>query len=365
LGFSNFAAAGGEKFAASGNVGLLDIVAALQWIHDNISNFGGDPGNVTIMGQSGGASKVTTLVAMPSTKGLIHKAVALSGGTMLSNEKEYTERLGIAILKEAGLTSGEINKLQEMPWQEYYKLSKRAVSNAGGGGSDNGSFSPTLDGFYLPHHPFSPEAPPTASSIPMLFCSTFNEQSPSRLDSNMENISLQEVINIVKVKIGPRAGLGEKASQVVEAYANLFPSKKPVEIWSFIMSSPWRIMAIALADKKIKQQTPVYLGWFGWQPPLFDRRSRAFHCLDICFWFYNTDVMLTFTGGGSRPRKLAEKMAGALVSFMKTGDPNTGKIPFWPKYGTEKGETMILDDTCEVKNDPDREARVMLTSRKI
>ena len=112
-----------------------------------------------------------------------------------------------------------------------------------------------------------------------------------------------------------------------------------------------------LADAKSKQSPPVYMAWFGWQPPLFDDRLRAFHTLDQCFWFYNTDVMLTHTGGGARPRVLSEKLANSLLQFMKTGDPNGGGLPEWPRYTSEKGELMFLDDVCEVQNDPDREAR--------
>jgi para-nitrobenzyl esterase len=115
-----------------------------------------------------------------------------------------------------------------------------------------------------------------------------------------------------------------------------------------------------LADVKSKQSPPVFLAWFGWQPTLFDNRLRAFHTIDICFWFYNTDLMLSHTGGGARPRVLSEKMAGSLVQFMKSGDPNGGGLPAWPRYTSGKGETMFLDDLCEVRFDPDREARETL-----
>jgi para-nitrobenzyl esterase len=126
------------------------------------------------------------------------------------------------------------------------------------------------------------------------------------------------------------------------------------------MISSNRASVIRTANAKVKQKSPVYLAWFGWEPPLFDGRMRAFHCIDICFWFYNTDMMYTHTGGGVRPRKLAAKMSDTLLKFMRTGDPNGGGLPQWSKYTTEKGATMILDDTCELRNDPDREARKAL-----
>ena len=363
LGFTNLAGVGGEKYAASGNVGMLDIVAAFEWIRDNIGSFGGDPGNVTIIGQSGGGAKVTTLTAMPSARGLFHKAIVLSGASTQSGDKEYSEKLGAYVLKEAGLTPAKIERLHELPWKEYYDIATRAsrkLSEESGTGEEfmRRGFNPSVDGTILPQHPYYPEAAPTAADIPMIICSTFNEFSPSRTDAAFDNVTLEEVKANLQERMRHNRGLGRHAGKVVDAYAKVFPEKKPVEIWSMIMSN--RKRTIALADAKSKQQALVYLAWFGWQPPLFDNRIRAFHCLDICFWFYNTDLMLTHTGGGSRPKKLSTKMADSLLNFMRTGDPNGGGLPEWPRYTTENGETMILDDVSEVKNDPDRESRETL-----
>jgi para-nitrobenzyl esterase len=363
LGFTNLAGAAGEKFTASGNLGMLDLVASLEWVRDNITNFGGDPDNVTIIGQSGGGAKVTTLTAMPSAKGLIHRAVVLSGAGTRSGEKEYSEKLGAYILKEAGLKAAEINKLQAIPWLEYINLANSASTKLAqeSGPAPSGmrrGFNPVVDGFFLPQHPYYPEASPVATDVPMMICSTMNELAPSRTDASLENITLDEVKEKVKLRAGFGAGFGDKAGEVVEAYAKAFPERKPVEIWSMISGN--RQSVVALADAKVKQSAPVYVAWFCWQPPLFDNRMRAFHCSDICFWFYNTDLMLTHTGGGARPRKLSDKMSGALLQFMRTGNPNNGGLPAWTKYSSEKGEVMVLDDVSEVKNDPDREARKAL-----
>lgn len=363
MGFSNFAGVAGDKFAASGNVGMLDLVASLEWVRDNIGNFGGDPGNVTIMGQSGGGAKVTTVTAMPSAKGLFHKAVVLSGAGVKTGEKETSEKLGAYILKEAGLKAEEIEKLQEMPWQDYYALANRASAKMLQElGSVNGGmrmgFSPCVDGVAIPQHPYFPEAAPSAAEVPMIICSTMNELAPSRIDASLENITIDEVKQKVRERAGFGAGFGDKAPEIVDAYAKTFPHLRPIEIWTMVTAN--RSGVIALADAKVKQPAPVYVAWFCWQPPLFDNRMRAFHCLDICFWFYNTDLMLTHTGGGARPRKLSEKMAGALVQFMKTGNPNEGGLPEWKNYSTEKGEVMVLDDVSELKYDPDREARKLI-----
>lgn len=359
LGFSNFAGIGGERYAASGNAGMLDIVAALEWIRDNISNFGGDPGNVTIMGQSGGGAKVCTLAAMPSAKGLFHKAIALSGNSLNGGQKDYSEKLGSYILTEAGLQASQIDKLQDLPWKDYYAIANRALlklRTESGMTGMTGGFGPVSDGVYLPREPyFSGEL---SSKIPMIICSTFYERSPSSFDSSLENITLDKAKELAKTTRGFGASLAENGPNIIEAYAKNFPDRKPIEILSMAISN--RRQAIATANAKVQQQAPVYLAWFGWNPPLFDGRLRAFHTMDIGFWFYNTDVQISHTGGGARPRKLASKMSDALIRFMKTGNPAGTGIPEWPKYTSAKGETLILDDKCEVKNDPDREARKSL-----
>ena len=365
LGFCNLAAVGGEKFAASGNVGMLDIVAALEWVRDNISNFGGDPGNVTIMGQSGGGAKVCTLTAMPSAKGLFHKAVVLSGASRRSGDKAYSEQLGAAVLKQSGFSATELDKLQAMPWKDFDAIATKAqqtlAREAGPGAGMMRGFAPVVEGHILPQHPYDPVGAPTAADVPMIISSVQNEQSPSWTDSSLELVTMDQVVEKLKTRAGFGRGFGDKTQEVVDSYVKAFPGKKPVEIWSLVSSN--RQSVVELADVKSKQPAPVFVNWFAWQPPLFDNRMRAFHCVDICFWFYNTDVMLTHTGGGPRPRALSTKMAGALLQFMKTGDPNGTGLPHWTRYSSARGETMVFDDVCQMKNDPDREARKALPVR--
>jgi para-nitrobenzyl esterase len=356
LGFSDLSDVGGEKYAESGNAGILDIVAALKWVHDNIRNFGGDPGNVTIMGQSGGGAKTCTLVAMPETSGLIHKAVALSGNITKAISKDFSRELGKEILKEASLKANQVDALQQIPWRSYIDIANRASEKLnkkkGGSGMMRGNFGPVADGQHIPEGIFFSGSGAPSASVPMIFSSTFNEQSPSRTDASLETISLEGVKDKLKEKYG------DKTSGIVDAYAAAFPEDKPIDTWTRILSS--RQLVVAAADAKAKESAPVYMAYFGWQPPLFDNRMRAFHCLDICFWFNNTDLMLTHTGGGSRPRKLSKIMADALVRFIKTQDPNGPGLPEWSRYSSEKGELMVLNDICEAKNDPDRDARTIL-----
>jgi para-nitrobenzyl esterase len=252
-----------------------------------------------------------------------------------------------------------------MPWKDYLVLANNANAKLrehsglpATGGPWIGGFRPVVDGFYLPQHPYFPEASPHSANVPVLICTTFYERSPSSFDSSMENITKEQAKEHLKTIRGFGTSVSENASAVYDAYEKTFPDRKPIEILSMAISN--RKNAVALADVKSRQAAPVYMAWFGWNPPLFDGRLRAFHTLDICFWYYNTDRQLSHSGGGARPRKLAAKMSGSLLQFMKTGNPNVTGLPSWPKYSAANGETMVLDDVSSVQNDPDREARKSL-----
>lgn len=355
IGFSDFSAVGGEEYKDSGNVGMLDIIAALKWINKNIANFGGDPNNVTVMGQSGGGDKVCLVAAMPEAKGLVHKAVALSGFYIKGMDKAYAQELGRYILKEAGIAISQIHKLQEMPWKEYIELALRAErrmeKEKGSSGMRFGNFGPHADGRHIPLGEFYSNTD-NVPDIPMLMCTTFHEWAPGRTEPELEGITLEGVVQELQ------ATYGGNTEAIVNAYAKNFPNSKPIEIWAFITSNRQRVVSAAKA--KLKQKSPLYVAWFGWSSPLFDHRMRSFHCLDISFWFLNTDLMVTHTGGGARPRKLSKKMADALLKFMRSGNPNGSALPHWPEYTEANGETMILNDECIVANDPDKTGRSVL-----
>jgi para-nitrobenzyl esterase len=362
IGFSDLSGVGGEKYKDSGNVGALDMVAALEWVKENIASFGGDPANVTIMGQSGGGAKVCVLAAMPAAKGLIHKAVPLSGSSTKALDQEYSQKLGEYILKEAGLKPSKIDKLQEMPWKDYLLLASKASQtmtkeNPPAPGF-RGGFAPVADGVNIPKGTFYSEAEGVSADVPMLICSTFHEWGIARTNPEVEKITADEAKKMLSERAGIRGGFGEKAVEIYDAYAKVFPDNKPIEILTLASSNRKNVVETATA--KAVQKAPVYTAWFGWEPSMFNGRMRAFHCLDICFWYANTDLMLTHTGGGARPRKLSAMMSGALLQFMKTGNPNGGGLPEWPAFTVEKGETMVLNDVSEVKNDPDKEARKLL-----
>ncbi len=357
IGFTDFSAVD-HKFKDSGNVGMLDLVAALQWVHDNIANFGGDPGNVTIIGQSGGGAKVCNLVAMPETEGLVHKAVALSGSASSATDKEYASGLGKAIAEAAGVKGPEdMHILQEMPYQEYRALADKVAReySAKNGSVRRGGFSPVADDLHIPGGDFY--APGSHSSnIPMIICTTTCEWPSAIDDAARHALTKEQVIAEMSERYG-----AEKAAAIYDAYAAIFPDKLPIEVYDLANSS--RSGALKVAGLRNAIGAPVYMAWFDWQGPVFDGRVHAMHTMDIAFWFMNTDLQVSHTGGGQYPRNLSKKMAKALNNFMRTGDPNgkTG-LPKWPAFDQESGATMVLAEKCYVLDNPDKQA-LELTAR--
>lgn len=357
IGFTDLSGVGGTKYQDSGNVGMLDIIFALEWVRDNIANFGGDPNNVTIMGQSGGGAKVTCAMAMPASKGIVHKGVALSGSMLRANDKEYAQTLGKYVMEAAGLTPETIDKLQELSWREYldvaYIAQERMRKEFPQPGF-RGGFGPIADGIHIPKGEFFSETSAHTSDMPLMICTTFHEWNPTRTNAELEKIDWDGVVEQLKGRFG------DKSESILEAYRKDFPEASPADLWAMILSN--RQGAINTANAKSQQNAPVYLAWFGWEPNLYDGRMKAFHCIDICFWYQNTDRMYTHTGGGARPRSLSDKMSASLLAFMRTGDPNAGSLPNWPSYSSSNGETMILNDTCMVKNKPDGNGLAALNS---
>ncbi len=348
FGFSDFSGVD-SKYEDSGNAGTLDMVAALKWVNKNIANFGGDPGNVTIMGQSGGGAKVCTLVSMPETKDLIHKGVALSGNSTKALSQDYSRELGKYIVKSSGKT---VEQLQQMPWREYLALANKAAQEfnqkQGTSGIMRGGFQPVADGKHIPAEGYYDDVNAPSADIPMIFCSTTSEFSPALNDPSLETLDHDALVSWVQNRYKDK-----DAKAIVDAYQAAFPEANSGDLIGMITSPRTAVINSAIA--KAQQKAPVYLAWFGYNPSTFNGRARAFHCIDICFWFRNTDKMLTHSGGGARPRALSDKMSEALLSFMRTGNPNCSALPEWPAFDATQRATMMLNDKCEVRNNPDGE----------
>ena len=356
LGYLNLAAYSG-KFADSGNAGMLDLVLALEWVHDNIAGFGGDPANVLIFGQSGGGAKVSTLMVMPAAKGLFHKAVVESGSSLRQGTPEASSKAAASLVAELGLSKANIDKIQTLPYSKLLEAQDAATKKlTASGAAAPGPMGPRLaigpyvDGKHVPAHPFDPTAPAISASVPMIIGTVLNESSPSMANPDLEAMTEDDMRKRAEQRYHDKAGM------VVDAYRKAYPSVKPVELLSRLMSV--RTNAVTQCERKAAQgAAPCWNYLFAWQTPILSGRPRAFHCSEIPFVFYNTDVSAFATGGGPGPRELAAKVSDAWINFARKGDPNHTGLPNWPKYDAANGPVMIFDNTCEVKNDPDRDLR--------
>ncbi len=354
----------GAAYAPSGNVGMLDIVAALEWVRDNIAGFGGDPGRVLIFGQSGGGAKVGTLMGMPSAKGLFHRAVVESGSFAFTNTPDKSQRLADLVLTELGLNSASLDRLHDLPYADLQRASVAALLKANGpaGGvpdvrsmASRASFAPVADGHVLPEAPFNPRAPELSADVPMIIGTTMNEFTTAMNHPDYELMTEPELLARTEATYPGRG------AAVVAAFRARMPGAKPFDVWSRIASAPVRQAAIRQAAAKAAlNRAPAYLYWFAWQTPIFDGRPRAFHCAEIPFVFANTDVCDHMTGGGSRARALSSIVSDAWIQFARTGDPNHAAMPAWAPCSREKVPTMIFDDEVRLEFDPDGPERASL-----
>jgi para-nitrobenzyl esterase len=347
----------GDQFAASGNVGMLDIVAALQWVRDNIEHFGGDPQMITIFGQSGGGGKVSTLMAMPAAKGLFHRAIVESGSILQGIPQENAQKVADAVVSELGLTAATIGQIQMLPYQQILTAADKVLREGRPkvAGIPNFrrisallGFGPVVDGKILPSHPFDPGAPAISADIPMIIGTTLNEFVTAINHPEFEAMSEADLETRV------RGIYGEKAMSVIGAFRQRTPQAKPFDLWSHIAASGVRGSAIEQAKRKAAQgRAPAYLYWFTWRTPILSGRPRAFHCAEIAFVFDNTDRCETMTGGGADARALAGKICDAWIQFARTGNPTHPQLPRWPAFSAETIPTMIFDNQLRVEMNPD------------
>lgn len=351
----------GEPYASSANVGQLDLVAALEWVRDNIAGFGGDPGNVTIFGQSGGGGKVGTLMGMPAAKGLFHRAIVQSGSSLRQTPADRSSKLAAAVLAELGLSASSIKQIHELPYQRLTEAAMAAVRKMnptpavpGSGGGVN--WGPTVDGKILPNHAFDPAAPAYSARVPLLVGTVLNEFVNGIGNPQFEAMTAEDMKKRVT------AQHGERADQIIEVFRQAHPNAKPCDLLSLISAAMPRRNAVTQAERKAAQGgAPAYLYWFAWQTPVLDGRPRAFHCCELPFVFYNTDRAAAMTGGTAEARELSARVADAWINFARKGDPNHAGLPAWPAFTAEKCPTMIFDDKCELKNNPDGDERRALT----
>lgn len=347
----------GPEYAVSGNAGLLDLVAALNWVRDNAEAFGGDPGNVTIFGQSGGGGKVSTLCATPAAKGLFHKAVVQSGSTLSTMTSEMSRRIGREPVRQLGLSAGNIGEISKIPYEKLLAagtaavetVRKQAEAENGTGGAFIFGWAPTVDGAVLPRQPFADGAPEQSRDIPMMIGTTRCEFSPSTYVPMFRNADTEMAVGFLRQRYGQ-----EGADHIIAAYAKAYPGYRPVDLIDF--DTTFRPNAVRQADIKAAQGgAPVYMYLFTWESPVLDGALRSTHCMEIPFVFANAKIHASMTGGGAQAETLAGRMSDAWIAFARTGNPNTPSLPHWPAYTPDQRATMFFDNDCAVRNGHDRE----------
>jgi para-nitrobenzyl esterase len=356
FGYLYLADIGGPKYADAGNAGHRDIVAALEWVRDNIANFGGDPANVTIFGQSGGGGKVATLMAMPSAKGLFHRAVCQSGSAIRGISREQATKTAQTLLTKFNLRPDQIDQLQTLPFDKVTE----AIAGGAGFGGGGMSFGPVVDGKTLPHDPFDPSAPEESANVPLLI-GTVEEEVNFFANTPLDPIDDAELHKRVREAI--RAD-DKAADNLIAVYKKGRPEKSNVEIYQIIASDATFSRQVHLeADRKVAQaKAPVYKYYFTWQSKAREGKLRSYHTLEIPFVFENVDEAQAMTGPGDDRHALSDRMSAAWTAFARTGNPSVKGLPHWPAFTADQRATMVFNDECKVMNDPYKEARLALAA---
>jgi para-nitrobenzyl esterase len=339
----------GGKWAQASNAGMLDAVRALEWIKENITRFGGDPNSVTVFGQSGGAGKVSTLMAMPAAKGLFHRAIAQSGAALTGASKAAALKTTEQFLQRVNVTKDSLDTLQTLP-AEKILASIQGLN-----------FGPVVDGRTLPHDPFTPTAPPESAAVPFLTGTTATEVTfftPSSQLGPIDDAALKSrVQDLLKVDAA-------KADQVIALYKKNHPSRDNMDIFLRMSTdnSFFRGGVDTQAERKAAQAgAPVYMYRFEYYSPVTEGRLRAMHCMEIPFVFDYLEGGKVYTGMSPAAQKIADEMSAAWVAFAKSGNPSHAGIPKWTPFDATQRTTMVFGaGAAKVVNDPGKEERLAL-----
>ncbi|MEP6716631.1 MAG: carboxylesterase/lipase family protein [Terriglobia bacterium] len=330
------------EFSQSGVAGMLDCVAALEWVRDNISNFGGDPGNVMIFGQSGGGSKVCHLMAMPSAKGLFHKAAMQSGVALKTGSRETAAAAAGAVMKQLGIGKADVRRMQDLPLEKLIAAQPRQIG-------------PVLDGVAIPRNPFDPDAPAVSAAVPIILGTCLHDSA-----LNITNFALTEA----EMKVQARNTFGasaEKVDNIVADYRAVDPHSSPCLLLARITTDRGlRRNAITVAERKQAQMAaPAWMYRLDWPSVPYEGKFGAVHGTDVPLTFDNVDAW-PITGKGPQARAMAQRMSAAWIAFATTGNPNARGLPQWPAYTPAQRDTMVFDNNTRVVSNPDGELLALL-----
>jgi para-nitrobenzyl esterase len=342
LGYLHLADLGAPpEFAHAGVVGMMDLVASLEWVRDNIENFGGDPQKVMIFGQSGGGAKTSTMLAIPSAKGLFHAAGIQSGSTIRSLDRERGTKSAELLLAKLGISKSDIPAIQKVPWQQILEAQTALGPEA--------AFTPVVDGTILPHHPFDPTAPPESATVPIIISNTLEDAALRLTNFDLTEEGLRTMMN---------QRYGAKAEAMLALYRNRYPDKSPFLIQAQIATdSTARKSAMLQAERKSAQgQAPAYMYLWAFASAGFGGKFGAVHGTDVSATFNNYRDGVGGTGS-EEERALWTRFATTWVTMAKNANPNNSKVPNWPAYDAQTRATMVFDKEVRVENDPRSEIR--------
>jgi para-nitrobenzyl esterase len=368
LGFFDLSEIGGPAYADSVNVGMTDLVASLRWVHDNIANFGGDPDRVMIYGQSGGGSKVTTLMGMPSAAGLFHRASVQSGGGGNPPSAEQSKALARQVMVELGLQPNDIASLKKMDWAKLNEAGNAAVAKinppmrpgmgpfSAPGMPPRAGFGPTVDGRTITVRSFNEAAPEISKNIPMLMGSVSEEGNSMR----SKPTEAEWHTRLATLYGEP------KATSIIAALKKAHPEKSIRTLsymcgGSMLNSISIRNNVVRMANLKCAQKAaPIFTYYFTWQSPMLED-AGAWHTAELAFCFDNTKRCEQGTGNTLEAQALAKKMATAWANFARTGNPSQPGLA-WEPTTPERCQTMVWDNHCRMEDDPEGEIRKILLS---
>jgi para-nitrobenzyl esterase len=359
LGYNYLAQIGGADYADSGNIGQLDAILALQWVRDNIANFGGDPGNVMIFGESGGGAKVSVLMAMPEAKGLFHRACIESGPSIRMLLPDVANRSAETFVKELGLTKDNFADIQKLP-MERLKAAQAAHPAL--------AWSPVVDGRSLPRHPFDPDGPEVSADVPLLIGCNKTEATFFQINDLDKIYALDEAgvrARLAAVAAGPRAtGAPSDPDKLIATYKTLYPTVTPGELYIHIASdSTMWFGSVTLAERKAAQhRAPVFMYVFGYETDALNGKLHSPHGIEIPFVFENAHDGTGFVGTNPARLELAPKVSNAWATFARTGSPKTKDFPDWKPYTAESRTTEVIGLKSQAMDDPWKEARLLFTA---
>jgi para-nitrobenzyl esterase len=348
FGFLYLGAIDPKQYPDSGNVGMLDLVLALKWVHENIAEFGGDPSRVLIFGQSGGGAKCATLMAMPLAHGLFHRVMTMSGQQVKGASIDIASKRTEIMLGKLGVTQANLADLKTIPWEKIQAAAAATSSD----------WLPVVDGVVLSRDPFTPDAPPLSDSVPMILGNVHDETAVPMRGTLTWDDAPAALRNAVAIYLGPYS-----PEEIIAKYRTIYPEKSPIDVVIAAATAfrawPGQVLEVERrAGNPISQpRTWVYqMNWHRDAPG-----ARAMHTIDIPFMFDN----LAAAPGqiGSSPEELAaaqplaDIMSGMLINYAATGNPNHPGLPVWPAYDLNARNTMIWDGTPHVEQDPRGEER--------